>query len=509
MRTSLLASTLALLTTTTACGTDSSDMPDMPDMPETTQGVVAFAPVAMVRVIRNAAVQIPVTITRDANAMGTITVSMSDLPAGVTVEPIELGHGATTGMLEVTAGADIALGSIATATLRATAADGAEASAPVDLRLTDRQGALDVSFNGIGTRAASFTGGEEAANDMVRQPDGKWLVAGVSSTNVYYVARLNADGTPDMSFGTAGVYKPPVYSGSTAPRVVLRADGTILLGTRISGFTAIRALDAQGQPLQGYGNRTAATELSALTLGSAFSFVDMAAGPNGSLYVAGIEAGVLKVVRLNAAGLPDSTFDTDGMATADLGGIEISMAIAVRPDGRPVVAGRTDSGGDKIALAQFTLEGALDSSFSGDGKLIVNASGQGLMDVLVLSNNKLALAVAASYSAVVIVNEDGIGTQTATLSDATKTVYGLAEHDGGLYGAGFASIDVAGLMRFSLDGQLDTAFAANGVAGVDAMTGGVEGGYTVMFDDDGRAIMVGLGRPDGGINSSMLSRIWL
>jgi uncharacterized delta-60 repeat protein len=508
MRT-LLASTLALLTTTSACGTDPTDMPEMPEVQGATQGVVGLAPVAMVRVIRNASIEVPVSITRDENAMGTITVSMADLPAGVTAEPIELGHGATTGILKITAGADIALGTIVTATLRATANDGAEASAPVDLRLTDRQGALDVSFNGVGIRATSFTGGEEWATDIVRQPDGKWLIAGVSSTNVYYVARLHADGSPERSFGTAGVYKPPVYSGSTSPRVVLRADGTILLGTRISGFTAIRALDAQGQPLQGYGNRTAATELSALTLGSNFSFVDMAAGPDGSLYVAGIESGLLKVVRLNAAGLPDSTFDTDGLATADLGGAEISMAIAVRPDGRPIVAGRTDSGGDKIALAQFTLQGALDPSFSGDGKLIVNASGQGLMDVIVLSNNKLALAVASTYSSVVIVNEDGIGTQTSTLTDASKTIYGLTEHDGAIYGAGFASIDVAGLMRFSLDGQLDTAFATNGTAGVDAMTGGVEGGYTVSFDDDGRAIMVGLGRPDGGTNSSTLSRLWL
>jgi uncharacterized delta-60 repeat protein len=74
------------------------------------------------------------------------------------------------------------------------------------------------------------------------------------------------------------------------------------------------------------------------------------------------------VWRLNADGTPDTTFGTNGKATAFLGGARV-WDLVILPDDRILVAGSISS---QVALARFTAGGALDTTFSGDG--LVTAS---------------------------------------------------------------------------------------------------------------------------------------
>ncbi|HKJ88945.1 MAG TPA: delta-60 repeat domain-containing protein, partial [Gammaproteobacteria bacterium] len=71
-----------------------------------------------------------------------------------------------------------------------------------------------------------------------------------------------------------------------------------------------------------------------------------------------------------AAGDRDTSLAGDGIATWDGGkGLDLGLSVALQPDGKVLVAGRTYSGSDDdLALARFNGDGSLDTGFSaGDG----------------------------------------------------------------------------------------------------------------------------------------------
>lgn len=90
------------------------------------------------------------------------------------------------------------------------------------------------------------------------------------------------------------------------------------------------------------------------------------------------------VGRLNADGTWDTSFDGDGrrVVNFDAGGgfTDRARAIAVQSDGKLVVVGAADTGpsdqsDSQFAVARLNLDGTLDTTFSGDGKLTVDFSG--------------------------------------------------------------------------------------------------------------------------------------
>ncbi|MBK9763754.1 MAG: hypothetical protein IPO87_10410 [Flavobacteriales bacterium] len=82
----------------------------------------------------------------------------------------------------------------------------------------------------------------------------------------------------------------------------------------------------------------------------------------------------------------DNSFSSDGKVTTAFGsGLDFGFSVAVQLDGRIVVAGNTDNGSDRdFALARYNMDGTVDNSFSGDGK-VTTAFGSG---------NDIGLAVA-------------------------------------------------------------------------------------------------------------------
>src|SRR5215471_1822578 len=62
----------------------------------------------------------------------------------------------------------------------------------------------------------------------------------------------------------------------------------------------------------------------------------------------------------------DPTFGTDGKVTSDLfPGNDVAFALGVQPDGKLIVAGRTENSvtGFDFALARYDTNGNLDSNF--------------------------------------------------------------------------------------------------------------------------------------------------
>jgi len=116
-------------------------------------------------------------------------------------------------------------------------------------RLT-ADGALDTTFGTDGVVHIDYAdpdsqdsnaGDSDRANDIAIQADGKIVIVGhaiVGSTADFLIARLNADGTRDDSFGTEGLVTTPFGTlEDLAYAVVIQPDGAIVVAGQASSTT--------------------------------------------------------------------------------------------------------------------------------------------------------------------------------------------------------------------------------------------------------------------------------
>jgi uncharacterized delta-60 repeat protein len=92
-------------------------------------------------------------------------------------------------------------------------------------------GSLDTSFNGTGKVTTPIGPGVDTAFDVVRQPDGKLVLAGYShngSNFDFALARYNPNGTFDTSFSGNGKQTTGFGGYDAANAVALDADGKIV-----------------------------------------------------------------------------------------------------------------------------------------------------------------------------------------------------------------------------------------------------------------------------------------
>lgn len=284
--------------------------------------------------------------------------------------------------------------------------DSPSISAAVLERLT-ATGALDPTFNAGGPipgRVQTVFGVNEAAIHALRVlGDGRVLVAGwrkSASDRVPVVARFNADGSPDLTFGhpsTPGLRTIP-YSGSGVLRALtLDSQGRILVAgtlslpgppTRDVGLVARLTPDglfdatfAAGAAIPGARiiepSPTSRTRLDAVAADAQDRVVvsgdTNTPGPGTQIFVA----------RLTTAGSADGAFSPDapaGMLSQAPAGASASRAsgVAVGADGLITIAGRATVGAlQRLLLARYDPAGAPDAGFSSGGNLVLKAIGNG------------------------------------------------------------------------------------------------------------------------------------
>lgn len=352
------------------------------------------------------------------------------------------------------------------------------------------------------------------------------------------LARMNADGSVDTSFGNSpmpGVVVLPDLVPDTRIQSIQSmqrlADGSILAaGTAVAkapatGFVLKLHADGSFDTTFGTQGKTTLqyTEFDALAVDSQGRIV--VAGTN----VEDFGRSIATVVRL----LPDGSFDAS-FGNAGVRAIDWDDAthggnlddVALTADDRIVVGGRynTDGPNGNFAIARLNADGSFDTGLAGSGWRTFNDIGapsarNGVERLVLDADGRIAFAGqytnAANRSALVLGRLAADGSTDATFGDPASPGYLkpailadtfgvdttdlLIQPDGKLV----ASVAYFGeqtrqnffVLRASADGRLDSDFADAGVLVADMLPSGVGSQAGCLAQQpDGRLIIAGRAR---------------
>jgi len=317
-------------------------------------------------------------------------------------------------------------------------------------------GKLDTTFGTGGLASTGFTGGESGTG-VTLQPDGKIIWVGsqgnpsfpAGGTFSFAVARFNANGTLDTSFGTGGqasveFFAPPMQGAQEfAGAVLVQPDGKIL----VAG--SARQGQIRFAPIQG------------------------------------------ALARFNANGTPDTSFGTGGKILSSSGGITALgldaagniFTLPTRAEFSPT--GQADTGVTPAAITASSHGGS--SVFLPSGQFVqANTIGVAKHDVDVQVQRFNADGSIASASPAFDYS-GAPGLDQAIDSAGAVAVQANGQAVAG--GAHFLSTSPFGLARVNPDGTLDAGFGSGGV--LTTTFNGGEGVGAVVIQPDGKIIAVG------------------
>ena len=390
-------------------------------------------------------------------------------------------------------------------------------------------GTLDTSFDGpSGTGNGKFFvpvgTGASRATAAAQQTDGKLVLAGYcagAGNDDFCVARLNANGTLDVSFvGPAGngngKFLLPIGTlQDQANAIALQPDGKIVLaGTCFNGsnndFCVARlnpdgALDASFVGPSGTGNGAFLLPIGA----TSDQAMAVAIQSDGKIVLAGYCSNGSNndfcVARLNADGMLDTSFDgpsgnANGMFLLPIGlTSDQATALAIQPDGKLVLAGNCSNGSeDDFCVARLNTNGTYDSNFdgpsgTGDGKFLlpIGTSVDRATAVAIQPDGKIVLAGTCNT----VTNEDFCVARLTAEGALDTTFDGPSGSANGAFIQPMATnADRATGMVLQPDGKIVVAGYCAGAAPPDFCVARFNGGpfgaknCTPDFDGDGKIL---------------------
>ena len=251
-------------------------------------------------------------------------------------------------------------------------------------RYHDADGSLDTNFGTGGMVTTDLGTGWSGTSTVAVESDGCILVAGTYNGQ-FALLHYNANGTPDTNFGTDGMVLTTFGGSSETPSAMtLDSNGKILLaGTTTQSATgkdfAMARYNANGSLDTSFGTGGLVTTdfsgnndvASAITVQS-----------DGKIVLAGYSEDAsgndsFALVRYNTSGSLDTSFGTGGLVTTGFGdGHDRATGVAIDATGGIIISGTSflNSTGQTSTHAHFALlrmnsNGALDSSF-GSGTVL-------------------------------------------------------------------------------------------------------------------------------------------
>lgn len=381
-------------------------------------------------------------------------------------------------------------------------------------------GDLDTSFSTDGKTTVNFTSRNDSGWAAAVDGSNRVVVAGEAAGVGYRfaIARFNADGTLDTTFGGDGKVLTdftPQYDGAWG--VAIQADGKIVaagdagIGSGNSSFAVARYNDDGTLDGSFSGDGKVRIQFTAKN----DPVAGLALDADGDIVVSGGAATSsanprLAVARLNPNGSPDATFSRDGKVMTDLSSAAVSdyaNAVVVQTDGRIVAGGLS---GERFVVVRYDENGTLDTTFGGDGKVFTNlTSDQDTIHGLAIQSGGRIVAAGiaggggpdpgfalARYNPVngaldTTFSGDGkVITQFTSGWDAPNGVTVQADDSivaaGGAAGSGFRFA----VARYTPNGVLDTSFGGDGKVTTN-FTAREDYSRGVDIDGDGNVVVAG------------------
>ena len=307
---------------------------------------------------------------------------------------------------------------------------------------------------------------EHSHQAMVRQPDGKILIAGHISAyekdyKGFVIYRLLPEGGLDPTFGTAG--KQTLAVDGNATTLALQEDGKIL----VAGYVMY--------------------------------------GPNIDF----------RISRLHEDGSLDDTFGRRGSRTIDLGGTDYPVGMELRYDGGIVLVGTTHRKSEldrKIAIVQLDKQGQNDDRFGEEGQTSFSIGTYATCKrICFQKNNKLLLVGTAKnpdgrkFKDIVALRvlsngelDQTFGSQGITrLPVGREHAYGSAiieDANQHIIVAGYAKMDSSRnfdmvMAKLTSRGKLYAPFGTEGISAMDG--GGADYPTDLALSEDGKIWILG------------------
>jgi uncharacterized delta-60 repeat protein len=221
------------------------------------------------------------------------------------------------------------------------------------------------------------------------------MPAAASATPGDLDASFAAGGLLGNVFGVQG-------GGSFSDALVIQPDGKYIVGgSDYATGMALARYNPDGSPDLGFGVggqvRTSITSYSEVNA--------IALKPDGKIVAVGNTKPPIydfAVAVYNPDGSPDNSFSGDGKLQTDFSGdSDLAFAAVVQPDGMIVVAGTAKIGGDyDFAMARYKTDGSLDTTgFGGGGKAssIVGSKDDSISGITLLPDGKFLVGGTAGY----------------------------------------------------------------------------------------------------------------
>lgn len=377
---------------------------------------------------------------------------------------------------------------------------------------------LDPSFGILGKVVSSPDGLETTfANDMALQADGKIVMVGnrLQFASGIIIARYNANGSLDTTFGTNG-WSAVTFGlpSESATKVAIQADGKIVVGGTVMSSTTgsppadfgLVRLNADGSLDTTFdGDGKLIISFNDL-LGSSFyseRFGVLKIASDGKIVVGGtaLNAAVddkFIFARLNTDGSLDTAFGNNGrFADAPMNSNQDRINdMVILPDGKLVVAGGLVTFISSVRIViKYSVNGVRDWTYSQSNQTGVPNNTDALNGIAALPDGKF-IVVGKRLSKVVALRLNADGTQDNSFISPAGLPNGEAlsvaiQADGKIVAA--LTANTFSLIRFNADGSLDTAFGNSGIVNT-SVSGGQDAGIRVLIQPDGKILLGGLSR---------------
>ncbi|MBL0012568.1 MAG: T9SS type A sorting domain-containing protein [Flavobacterium sp.] len=403
-----------------------------------------------------------------------------------------------------------------------------------------QDGSLDNTFGTNGKVSISHGTVNQKGNAVAMQSDEKIVVVGSTGNGTnsdFAVMRLNPNGSLDNSFDSDGKVMTNFEgwdlsnANDYATSVAIQTDGKIVVAgygmfLGADGFSTVEefalarynidgsldtTFDADGKVHTRFGNTIS---------GNAYAVKIQS---DGKIVVAGFSQQAntknFAVIRYNADGSLDTTFDGDGMVLTQVGTPSVNLSavdeahsLAIQVDGKIVVAGFATNGTKAdFAIARYNTDGSIDTTLDGDGiqTTSIGTAGDVINDVKVQTDGKIVVVGYTEIDtwknfAIARYNSDG-SFDTSFDGDGKQTLYfnfspentcyanaAYIQNDGKILIAGsdfyFGGYDFA-LARLNADGSKDNSFNFSGLTTTSLGTFDYSRAMTIQTD--GKIVLAG------------------